>query len=285
MDADRDGRHVISCFILSNTMGVSTTNGWLGLVFTFSSSSHNNGDWIDLTDNTNGGVLQKRILVEGPGESYPSGTSAVTDYTGTLASADWSVTEVLNCWLSEQQGLDHLADGFRQEQVDEAKMTDLDVFTETFARETLGVTAKIACKKLVLAAKRLAMARREYPPGMEFDSNDNYEFTLGSGKLIRGHGAGCCDYEAGRNGGDSNAIGLCLWTGRLSEAKWRFHGPTLCYTFLSSTTEMMQPEIANSLIRSNGAGWIPRFEARQAGWDVIGKKPPAGFWSMRISIA
>jgi hypothetical protein len=151
----------------------------------FSSSSHNNGDWLDLTDNTNGGV-QRRILVEGSGESYPSGTSVVTGYTGTLASADWSVTEVLKCSLSEQQGLDQLVDGFRQEQVDEAKLTDLDVSAETFVQETLGVTAKTACKKLVLAAKRLATSRQEYPPGMEYDSNDNYEFTLGSGKLIRG---------------------------------------------------------------------------------------------------
>ena len=153
------------------------TSSWAWSSFSSSSHNNDNGDWIDLTDNTNGGV-QKRILVEGSGESYPSVTSVATKYMGTLESADWSVTEVWNCWLSEQQGLDHLGDGFCQEQVDEAKLTDLDVFTEAFVQDTLGVTAKIASKKLVLAAKQLATARQEYPPGMQFDSNDNYEFIL-----------------------------------------------------------------------------------------------------------
>jgi FKBP-type peptidyl-prolyl cis-trans isomerase len=101
--------------------------------------------------------------------------------------------------LAEQQGMHHLADAFRLQEIDEAKLTNLDVFTEAFVQEQLlGVTAnKITCKKLVMAAKRLANNRNEFPPGFGFDSSENYECTLGSGKLIRGMEEGLASMKPG----------------------------------------------------------------------------------------
>lgn len=154
--------------------------------------------WIDLSGD---GGVQKKILAQGEGEEpYPKGTLVSYSYKGTLAAVEWSVDEVITCWLSEQQGLDHLADGFREHNVDESKLTDLETgFTEAFVQDELGVTAKIAAKKLVMAAKRLKNSRADFPPGSEFDSSDEYQFTVGSGKLIRGMEIGIASMKPGEN--------------------------------------------------------------------------------------
>ena len=87
--------------------------------------------------------------------------------------------KAVDCWLLEQQGLDHLQDGFLKYEITEAKLTDTDnFFTEEFVRDSLGVENKIVCKKSIMAAKRLQKAREEFPNGTEFDSNDSYSFTL-----------------------------------------------------------------------------------------------------------
>eukprot|EP00980_Cylindrotheca_fusiformis_P010467 scaffold2322_cov135-Cylindrotheca_fusiformis.AAC.26 len=156
-----------------------------GRSFGFSSALKNTQ--IQLTGD---GGVQKEILFEGNGEPFllpgAAGTRLTISYAGSLGVPNWSSEEVVSCWLKEQQGLDHLQDLFLDIGIDEAKLTNPEFFTEDFVTKELGVTAKIQCKKLVLAAKRLASTRQELPKGHVFDSNPEYSYELGSNKLIKG---------------------------------------------------------------------------------------------------
>jgi len=145
--------------------------------------------WISLTED---GAVQKKILVEGSGELAQSGQTVEIDYIGTLGDMDWNVEGTITCWLTCQQGLDGLADKFREHQVDACKLMDPDFFTEEFCADALGLSNKIQIKKLGMASKRLTKAIVEYPPGTQFDSNADrndgapYSFVLGKKKAIRG---------------------------------------------------------------------------------------------------
>ena len=113
-------------------------------------------DWISLTEDH---AVRKRILEKGS-----SGTTVVAqpgqtiemEYVGTLGKIDWDVEGVIDCWLSEQQGLDGLADLFRQQNIDVTKLMDPTFFTEDYVTKTFGLSNKIQIKKLVMAAKSLA---------------------------------------------------------------------------------------------------------------------------------
>lgn len=143
--------------------------------------------WDDLT--TDGGV-RKRIVSTSEADPYSDGTVATISYKGTLAASDWTAEEINRCWLAEQQGYKddtELQANFIENNIDEATLTNLESFTESFVQDTLGITAKIQCKKLIMAAKRLATTRSEFPVGTEFDSQDNYEVIIGpDGKVISG---------------------------------------------------------------------------------------------------
>lgn len=168
-------------------------------------------DWMDLSGDEG---VQKQIISEaGSGHVYSAGTPVTIQYTGTTAALDWSAAQVVTCWLSEQQGVEDLADGFVTHQVDLATLINPDVFQEAFVASTLGVAQKIKCKKLVMAAKRLATTLEAFPPGTVFDESDSFEFTLGS-KVIKGMDIGVssmlpgetsllrirCDYAYGGEG-------------------------------------------------------------------------------------
>lgn len=150
---------------------------------------------------TEDGGVRKEILFEGSGKPYllpgAAGTKLTISYTGSLGDPKWSTEEVVSCWLKEQQGLDHLQDVFLEEEIDESKLTDPEAFTEDFVTTELGVTAKIQCKKLVLAAKRLATTRQELPAGHVFDSNPEYSYEVGSNKLIKGMEIGLASMKPG----------------------------------------------------------------------------------------
>lgn len=145
---------------------------------------------------TEDGGVQKEILFDGSGESLESGAKLYMSYSGSLAPTNWSPDEVVYCWLSEQQGLDHLKEPFLEQGIDEEKLTNADDFDEDFVRDSLKVESKIQCKKLVLAAKRLAAARGELPLGHVFDSNQEYSYELGSNKLIKGMEIGLATMKA-----------------------------------------------------------------------------------------
>mmetsp|Transcript_828 Transcript_828/g.1166 ORF Transcript_828/g.1166 Transcript_828/m.1166 type:complete len:259 (+) Transcript_828:93-869(+) len=154
--------------------------------------------WLDLVEN---GGVQKMLVEEGFGDPYSPGSVVSIDYSGSIVASDWTAEEVVTCWLHEQQGLHDLTDKFRELQLDRNRLTDLEYFTEDFVRGQLGVEAKIASKKLVMAAKRLVKTQtdaNEYPlPGTIFDSNHDYQITLGKGKVIQGMQVGVASMKKG----------------------------------------------------------------------------------------
>jgi hypothetical protein len=137
--------------------------------------------------------VRKRICQPGIGNVASPGKQVSIEYTGTLASRPeeyyWSPTDVVECWLSEQQGLEHLKDKFLEHGVDSTLLLDPDQFNEEFVADKFQVDNKIQCKKLAMAARRLSNEREIFRPGMEFDSSSKrgrpYTFVLGTGKAIQ----------------------------------------------------------------------------------------------------
>lgn len=156
--------------------------------------SSSNDDWIDLVEGYDAGAspVRKIILEEGSGDTPSPGANVAIEYVGTIgkSQAAWSVNDVVECWLKNQQGLyDVLAEPFKENGVDGKMLFDDSVFEESYISNTLGVSNKIQCKKTVMAAKRLRSQAQEFSEGMEFDSSISrgkpFEFILGKGKAIK----------------------------------------------------------------------------------------------------
>jgi FKBP-type peptidyl-prolyl cis-trans isomerase len=140
------------------------------------------------------------------------GSSFVISYEGTLVKPQWSKDEVIQCWLSEQQGITEynnnnnnnpnnnrdkdgggggdncIFQAFHDYDIDELKLTNTeDFFTEAFVQTiTKNTTSKMFAKKLTMAARRLRKIRQETMAGTLFDQNDSYTVILGGGG--GGHG-------------------------------------------------------------------------------------------------
>lgn len=144
------------------------------------------GEWASLADG-----VKKRVIREGEGEVAQEGSEVEVDYVGTLhGERDWAVDDVVECWLKNQQGLDHLADAFIKAEIDGNKLMDTNFFTEDFVMNELGVSNKIQCKKLVMAAKRIGKQQEDFAVGTEFDSSEErgpFQFILGQGKAIKAY--------------------------------------------------------------------------------------------------
>lgn len=141
-------------------------------------------DWVSLADG-----VKKRVIEQGEGHVAQDKSVVEVEYRGTLVGErDWTVQDVVDCWLSNQQGLDHFKDAFVERQIDGSKLLDANFFTEEFVTTELQVSNKLQCKKLVMASRRLAKQQEEYPIGTEFDSSKErgpFRFTLGEGRVIR----------------------------------------------------------------------------------------------------
>ena len=144
------------------------------------------GTWVSLADG-----VRKRVIEEGEGDIAHEGSEVEVDYVGTLqGEADWTVQDVVDCWLKNQQGLALLCDAFVEAGIDGKKLMDTDFFTEDFVTNELGVSNKIQCKKLVMAAKRIGKQQHDFAAGTEFDSSKErgpFKFTLGQGKAIKAY--------------------------------------------------------------------------------------------------
>lgn len=151
--------------------------------------------WIPLVEaddgNSQPAPVRKCILEEGDGGDLPQkGATAELEYAGTLlGESDWSADDVVACWLSNLQGLDHLIPAFIENAIDGGKLLDDAFFTEEYCTGEMGVSNKIQAKKLVMASKRLTKQQGEYPRGTQFDSSisrgKNYSFVTGRGKAIK----------------------------------------------------------------------------------------------------
>jgi len=146
------------------------------------------GEWTHLTDD--GGVKMRTLKSSAIADatSPKAGDQVSVDYVGTLAPRDWSAQDVVDAWLSQQQGLDALAPKlFVEFGIDEIKLMDESFFTEQFVTTALAVDNKIKCKKLCMAARNLK--KEGYDVGREFDSSKKlgkpFAFPLGKGKAIK----------------------------------------------------------------------------------------------------
>jgi len=153
-------------------------------------------EWISLLATTGNNyempaaVVRKHIMEEGEGDLPSKGSTVELEYTGTLlGEKDWSVNDVVECWLSNLQGLDQFTPQFLENEIDGTKLMDDSFFTEEYCMDQLGISNKIQAKKMIMASRRLIKQQEEYAPGTEFDSSKtrdkNYSFVLGKGKVIR----------------------------------------------------------------------------------------------------
>lgn len=160
-----------------------------------SSSSVSEGEWKSLIDDdSNKNIVKKLTLEEGLGPIPHVGSNVEIKYVGKLGAsqAEWSVEDVIESWLQEQQGLyEILEEPFRKMNVDGKILMDESKFTEEFVTNDLGASnmSKIQCKKTIMAAKRLWKQQEDFPEGFEFDSSlergKSFTFVLGKGKVIK----------------------------------------------------------------------------------------------------
>jgi hypothetical protein len=159
--------------------------------------SSNNNDWIVLSDHQLHGV-RKRVVQEGTGASPSDGSMIDMKYRGTLVGEEWwTAQDVADCWLSDIQGMASCTDKFLSLGLDYNKVIDPEFFSEAFVQDSLGLNNKIQCKKLVMAARRLAKIRDDFPIGIVFDEKDTFPFELGKKRIIRGMELGVKSMKVG----------------------------------------------------------------------------------------
>jgi len=155
----------------------------------------NEASWVSLVDgitNEAAAPVKKLVIKEGNGDIPAAGSKVEIEYVGTIGSSQesWTVDDVLDCWLNNQQGLyDVLSGPFRDNDIDGVMLLNDELFNEEFVSEQLKISNKIQCKKTIMAAKRLRKQIEEFPEGTEFDSSISkgkaFEFILGKGKVIK----------------------------------------------------------------------------------------------------
>jgi len=185
----------LDIIISSNAFIITTPSGLNSIAIakkqsTTLSSIPNDVEWkplIEASTDTDLPPVIIHTLEEGKGDIPSTGATVEIEYKGSLLDNEWSAVDVVECWLSQQQGIDHLKYIFIEKDVDFKKLTDGNIFNEDFCIKELGITNKIQGKKLVMAARRLCV--KEFPANTVFDSsesrNKNYSFVLGSGKAIK----------------------------------------------------------------------------------------------------
>eukprot|EP00281_Chroomonas_sp_CCMP1168_P014525 CAMPEP_0206220546 /NCGR_PEP_ID=MMETSP0047_2-20121206/4938_1 /ASSEMBLY_ACC=CAM_ASM_000192 /TAXON_ID=195065 /ORGANISM="Chroomonas mesostigmatica_cf, Strain CCMP1168" /LENGTH=249 /DNA_ID=CAMNT_0053643219 /DNA_START=3 /DNA_END=753 /DNA_ORIENTATION=+ len=151
----------------------------------------------EFADVGGGGAVKKMVVEEGSGEVAQKGATVEVEYKGTIVENGWGTPQdVVECWLSSQQGMDVYKEAFIDGGVDGAKL--LDLTEESLAG--MGVSNKIHCKKLMAAVKRLQKQHEEVPVGAEFDSSEGkgpLSFKLGAGKVIKGWEVAVATMKAG----------------------------------------------------------------------------------------
>jgi hypothetical protein len=171
------GNHKASCLYESTAIHVASNNeDWISLV--------------ELQDKGSQSPVRKLVIEEGDGNAVQKGSSVEIEYIGTLVGEqDWTSEDVISCWLSELQGLNHLSEVFLEKGIDGSMLMDETKFTEDFCTNELDISNKIQAKKLVMAARRIAKQQQDHEAGSEFDSSHkrgkNFSFVLGRGKVIK----------------------------------------------------------------------------------------------------
>jgi hypothetical protein len=185
-------------------------------------------EWTSLTDD--GGVKIRVISPPSPssndnndnndtaeeGEDLPDlkGKDVTVEYIGSIASRNWSVNDVIDCWLPDQGLSTSLApELFKAFDVDYKRLTNSTKFGIKFIKEGLGVLKESKQTTLFEAAQSLKQSDMLHVPGTVFDKN-TFSFRPNKGQVIKAFdlaigtmqvGQTCsilarCDYAYGSKG-------------------------------------------------------------------------------------
>jgi hypothetical protein len=194
--------HLGVCLLLSTVFSLTLgSHGFASFInppnsFRANAAIHvesNREDWLPLVQAENLSSqppVRKLVVEEGSGDIAKTGSNVEIEYIGTLVGEkDWTSQDVVSCWLSELQGLNHLCDIFLEKDIDGSMLMDQTKLTEDFCMNELGISNKIQAKKLVMAAKRIGNQQIDHPAGTEFDSSIQrgkyFSFILSGGKVIK----------------------------------------------------------------------------------------------------
>lgn len=179
--------------------------------------SISNAMWTSLTDD--GGVKIQVFSSSSPPGDVPTavedlkGKDVTVEYIGYISSRNWSVDDVIDCWLPDQ-GISSLApELFRAFKIDGKRLVNSKRFSTKFILEGLGVTKEAKQTTLFEAAQDLKISDETHPEGIVFDKN-LFTFRPGKGQVIKAFDLAIqqmkvgqtalltarCDYAYGRKG-------------------------------------------------------------------------------------
>lgn len=183
-------------------------------------------EWTSLTDD---GGVKIRVISPPPSpsnnnnedrtkekEDLPDlkGKDVTVEYIGSIASRNWSVNDVIDCWLPDQGLSTSLApELFKAFDVDYNRLTNSTKFGIKFIKEGLGVLKESKQTTLFEAAQSLKQSDMSHVSGTVFDKN-TFSFRPNKGQVIKAFdlaigtmqvGQTCsilarCDYAYGSKG-------------------------------------------------------------------------------------
>jgi len=173
-------------------------------------------EWTSLTDD--GGVKIRTIsppsasdvalsdaAVEDSSPYLEAGTDVTVEYVGRIHPRDWSVDDIIACWLPEQ-GLGPLApELFKGFHIDGERLMDSKKMSKKFIFEGLGVQREAKIDTFFRAAQDLAKSEETHPVGTVFDEN-KFTFRVGKGMTIRAFDLAIREMRVGQT---ASLIGRC----------------------------------------------------------------------------
>ncbi len=131
-------------------------------------------------DNNNDDTTEK-------GEDLPDlkGKDVTVEYIGSIASRNWNVNDVIDCWLPDQGLTTTLApELFKAFDVDYTRLTNSTKFGIKFIKEGLGVLKESKQTTLFEAAQSLKQSDISHVSGTVFDKN-TFSFRPNKGQVIK----------------------------------------------------------------------------------------------------
>lgn len=152
-------------------------------------------EWTSLTED--GGVKIRVLSPSSPPDDNNDGNNkeeedlpdlkgkdVTVEYIGSIAQRNWSVNDVIDCWLPDQ-GLTSLApELFRAFEVDYTRLTNSTKFGIKFIKEGLGVLKESKQSTLFESAQSLKQSDMEHVAGTVFDKN-TFSFRPNKGQVIQ----------------------------------------------------------------------------------------------------
>ena len=142
-------------------------------------------EWTSLTED--GGVKMRVISTPKVEDAIElldlKGKDVTVEYIGSIAPRNWSVNDIIDCWLPDQ-GLTSLApELFKAFEIDGEKLTG-ERFSKKFIFEGLGILKEAKINNLHEAAQDLKLSETTHLEGTVFDKNQ-FTFRLGKGMSIK----------------------------------------------------------------------------------------------------